>query len=121
MIYNSEKARLLPAFCRAYHAKNAENPVAANGSSAVFAFANGDIFSSKSSRVKNLLSFSEAAKMPIKSGFLPETLARILEKHGFLIYELLFPYDIKERYFKGRKDGLSAFENICIAEAVLKK
>ena len=107
MAYNRKEARLFPAFCRAYHAKNAENPV---------------FYDNVAEKLLSEDDYREISRYITENEvFAPETLAEILEKHGFLIYELLCPYDINERYFKGRKDGLSAFENIWLADAVLKK
>ncbi len=42
----------------------------------------------------------------------------MLEQSGLLVYEHLSPSDIQERYFKNRKDDLSAFETIHYIHAV---
>ena len=45
---------------------------------------------------------------------------RLLERCGFLVYELLTPDEIQTRYFDGCDAELSAFEHICFALAVAK-
>lgn len=72
------------------------------GSSLVFDFGDEGLFESKDRRVKNMLSMAMAAGEPMKSSFDKLTLARLLEKRGFLIYDLLLPKDIEERYFGGQ-------------------
>ena len=48
---------------------------------------------------------------PMKmSGFNPSSLAEDLTSLGFRLQENLSPVDIEERYFKGRTDGLHAYE-----------
>lgn len=66
-----------------------------------------------------MLSMAMAAGEPMKSSFDKLTLARLLEKHGFLIYELTEPKDIEERYF-GVQGGLKPFPHINMVLAVYK-
>ncbi|MGN1106792.1 MAG: hypothetical protein ACI4RH_09085 [Huintestinicola sp.] len=54
-----------------------------------------------------------------KSFFDKLTLARLLEKHGFLIYELAEPEDMEKRYFGGQKEA-KPFPNINMVLAVYK-
>ncbi|MGN0638588.1 MAG: class I SAM-dependent methyltransferase [Huintestinicola sp.] len=89
------------------------------GSSLVFDFGDEGLFDSTDRRVKNMLAMAMAAGEPMKSSFDKLTLARLLEKHGFLIYELLTPADIEERYFCGR-DTIKPFPHIDMALAVYK-
>lgn len=89
------------------------------GSSLVFDFGDEGLFGSADRRVKNMLAMAMAAGEPMKTSFSEERLARLLEKHGFLIYELLEPRDIEERYFYGG-ENLSPFPHIKIVLAVYK-
>lgn len=89
------------------------------GSSLVFDFGDEELFGSTDRRVKNMLAMAMAAGEPMKTSFSDERLARLLEKHGFLIYELLEPRDIEERYFYGG-ENLSPFPHIKIVLAVYK-
>ena len=57
---------------------------------------------------------------PMKSCFDDAHLEELLGKYNFLIYEILTPDDIHEKYFRDRTDYLTAFENINYALAVLK-
>lgn len=89
------------------------------GSSLVFDFGDEGLFESEDRRIKNMLAMAAAAGEPMKSSFDMLTLTRLLEKHGFLIYELLRPKDIEERYFGGR-DMIKPFPHIELALAVYK-
>lgn len=89
------------------------------GSSLVFDFGDEGLFDSSDRRVKNMLSMAMAAGEPMKSSFDKDALARLLEKHGFLIYEPAEPKDIEERYFGGRGD-LKPFPHIDMVLAVYK-
>ncbi|MGN1101592.1 MAG: class I SAM-dependent methyltransferase [Huintestinicola sp.] len=89
------------------------------GSSLVFDFGDEGLFDSADRRIKNMLAMAMASGEPMKSSFDKLTLAHLLEKHGFLIYELLAPADIEERYFGGR-DIIKPFPHIELALAVYK-
>ena len=94
--------------------------VCCEGSEVIFDFADSHLFSSGVPRVKVMLEAAEKSGEPMKSCFGYSELEKLLEKHGFLIYEFLNDKDIQERYFNGRNDGLTAFEHINYALAVLK-
>ena len=94
--------------------------LSAQGSTLLFDFADEGLFESKVRRVQNMLAMAAAGGEPMKSCFSYEALERLLERHGFLIYELLTPQEIQARYFAGRTDGLSAFEHIGYATAVYR-
>lgn len=68
-----------------------------------------------------VVGMAQAGGEPMKSCFEDAALVRLLEKHGFLLYEALSPDEIDRRYFSGRKDALSAFEHIHLVHAVCKK
>ena len=78
------------------------------------------LFSAREGRVQNMLAMACAGGEKMQSCFSYAALERLLEEHGFLIYEYLRPEDIQERYFDGRDDGLSAFEHICYTLAAAK-
>ena len=95
--------------------------LSSDGSTLLFDFADENLFSTPVRRVRSMLSMAESAGEPMKSCFAYNELERLLEKHGFLIYELLGERDIQERFFAHRKDGLKAFEHINFALTVFKK
>lgn len=56
----------------------------------------------------------------MKSCFSYPDLEKLLEKYPFLVYELLTPTDIQNRYFNGREKQLTAFEHVNYALTVFK-
>ena len=94
--------------------------LSAEGSTLLFDFADEELFSSPVRRVQNMLAMAAAGGEPIKACFNEEKLVRLLERCGFLVYELLAPGEIQMRYFDGCGEELSAFEHICYALAVAK-
>ncbi len=94
--------------------------LSAEGSSLVFDYADENLFRSDIKRVQNMIAMAAAGGEPMKTCFSYEQLEKLLEKHQFLIYELLTTEDIQENYFKGREDGLTAFEHISYVNAVIK-
>ncbi|MGN0608127.1 MAG: class I SAM-dependent methyltransferase [Oscillospiraceae bacterium] len=94
--------------------------ISADGSTLVFDYGDEGMFSSGVKRVENMIAMAAAGGEPMKSCYSYAELEKMLDRHGFLIYEALSPKDIQERYFDGHK-GLSAFEHICLVTAVIKK
>lgn len=94
--------------------------LSAEGSSLVFDYADENLFSSDVKRVKNMIAMAAAGAEPMKSCFGCAELEKLLEKHGFLIYELMTPQDIQARFFGGQSNYLSAFEHINYVTAVFK-
>ncbi len=90
------------------------------GSSLVFDYADENLFFSKVKRVQNMLAMARAGGEPMKSCFNYAELEKLLEKHKFLIYELMTAQDIQAQYFQGRVDELTAFEHINYVTAVYK-
>lgn len=88
------------------------------GSSLIFDYADEWLFDSKVRRVQNMLAMAKAGGEPMVSCFDEQSLTRLFEKHGFLLYELLSPHEIGAQYFAGRTDRLTAFEHVCYAHAV---
>ncbi len=94
--------------------------LSADGSSLVFDYADGNLFSSTVKRVQNMVAMAKAGEEEMKSCFSYAKLEKLLEKHGFLIYELMTEQDIQENYFAGRGEELTAFEHINYVNAVHK-
>lgn len=94
--------------------------LSADGSSLVFDYADENLFSSTVKRVQNMVAMAKAGGEEMKSCFSYAKLEKLLEKHGFLIYELMTEQDIKENYFAGRGEELTAFEHINYITAVHK-
>lgn len=93
---------------------------AAEGSTLLFDYGDERLFKSDVKRVKNMLMMASAGGEAMKAAFYYDELEELLERHGFLIYELMTAEDIQYRYFKDRNDNLSAFEHVCFAQAVYK-
>lgn len=93
--------------------------VSTNGSAVVLDVPDSHCFSSELSRVKNMVAMAEMSGEPMLSCFDYTELERMLEKHGFLIYEFLNPKEIQKRYMdKGL--NMTAFEHINYVLAVYK-
>ena len=91
--------------------------VASNGSAVVFDFPDSHLFSSNVPRVKEMLKMAELSGEPMKSCFGYGELEKMLETHGFLLYEFLNRDEIQHRFFDGSE--MTAFENINYAQSVL--
>lgn len=94
--------------------------ISAEGSTLVFDYADEMLFNCEIKRVQSMIAMAEAGGEPMKSCFDYYKLERLLEKHRFLIYELMTWQDIQAKYFDGRKNDLSAFEHINYVTAVYK-
>ncbi|MGP4042455.1 class I SAM-dependent methyltransferase [Gracilibacillus sp. D59] len=90
------------------------------GSSIVIDYADEKLFeeSGISNRVKNMVKMASASGEPMKSNFTYNEMETMLEKSGLLIYEHLSPTKIKQVFFSGRSDYLTAFETIHFIHAV---
>jgi methyltransferase (TIGR00027 family) len=98
--------------------------VAPAGSIVVFNYADTNTFIPEklSPQMKKFLKLLRKIGEPIKmSGFNPSRLAEDLKSLGFLLQEDLGPVNIEERYFKGRIDGLHAYEYGHFACAVVER
>lgn len=93
--------------------------LSADGSTLVFDYADEGLFSSRVKRVHNMVAMANAGGEPMKSCFSYSALEKILEKHKFLIYELMTPRDIQTQYFDGRGEELTAFEHINYVQAAV--
>lgn len=94
---------------------------AAEGSTLLFDFADNHFFSSQIPRVKELIKAAIGSGEPMKSCFGYCELEKLLQEYHFYIYEFLNARDMQDRYFFDRTDGLSAFEHIDYALAVVKR
>ena len=68
----------------------------ADGSALVFDYPDESFFDAPEKRVQNTILMAKAGGEPMKTAFSYGTLETLLQKHGFLIYELMTP-DIIER------------------------
>ena len=97
--------------------------VAPAGSIVVFNYADANTFIPEklSPQMKKFLKLLRKIGEPIKmGGFDPSRLVEDLESLGFRPQENLSPVNIEERYFKGRTDGLHAYEHGHFACAVVE-
>ena len=93
----------------------------ADGSSLVFDYPNEDFFSAPEKRVQNTIMMAKAGGEPMKTVFSYSELETLLEKHGFLIYELLTPDDIQRDIIDKAGADMKAFEHVNYCLAVRKK
>lgn len=104
-IYGKQKQhhRAVSAFARAYHAETEARPVF------------------RDTLAKDLMTPEEydAVRGYLLSGaaFFEPQLEKLLERHGFLIYELLTPADIQRSMIDPEGADISAFEHVrhCLA------
>ena len=91
--------------------------ICADGSSLVFDYPDEKFFDSAENRVRNTIMMAKAGGEPMKSAFSYTELEKLLEKHGFLIYDLLTPADIQKDIIDKAGADMTAFEhvNYCLA------
>jgi len=92
----------------------------ADGSALVFDYPDEDFFAAPEKRVQNTIMMAKAGGEPMKSAFSYAELEKLLEKHGFLIYELLTPDDIQRDVIDKAGADLKAFEHVNYCLAVRK-
>lgn len=92
----------------------------ADGSTIVFDYPDENFFSATEKRVQNTIMMAKAGGEPMKSAFSYEELEKLLETHGFLIYELLTPNDIQRDIIDGAGADIKAFEHVNYCLAVRK-
>lgn len=92
----------------------------ADGSSLVFDYAGSGFFDAPEPRVQKLIALACSSGEPMKSCFSRRELTRLLEAHGFLIYEELSPAAIQAAIIGGKCPGMRAFERISYVLAVHK-
>lgn len=92
----------------------------ADGSTLVFDYPDENFFNAPEKRVQNTIMMAKAGGEPMQSAFSYAELEKLLEKHGFLIYELLTPDDIQRDVIDKAGADLKAFEHVNYCLAVRK-
>ena len=89
----------------------------ADGSTLVFDYPDENFFAAPERCVQNTILMAKAGGEPMQSAFSYNELEKLLEKHGFLIYELLTPDDIQKNIIDKAGADMKAFEhvNYCLA------
>ena len=72
-------------------------------------------------RVQNTIMMAKAGGEPMRSAFSYAEFEKLLEKHGFLIYELLTPDDIQRDIIDNAGADMKAFEHVNYCLAVRKE
>ena len=92
----------------------------ADGSTLVFDYPDENFFDAPERRVQNTIMMAKAGGEPMQSAFSYSELEKLLEKHGFLIYELLTPDDIQRDIIDRAGADMKAFEHVNYCLAVRK-
>ena len=92
----------------------------ADGSTLVFDYPDESFFDTPEKRVQNTIMMAKAGGEPMQAAFSYGELEKLLEKHGFLIYELLTPDDIQRDVIDKVGSDLKAFEHVSYCLAVRK-
>ena len=92
----------------------------ADGSALVFDYPDENFFEAPEKRVQNTIMMAKAGGEPMQSAFSYSELETLLEKHGFLIYELLTPDDIQRDVIDKAGADMKAFEHVNYCLAVRK-
>ena len=92
----------------------------ADGSSLVFDYPDENFFDASEKRVQNTIMMAKAGDEPMQSAFSYSEIEKLLEKHGFLIYELLTPDDIQRDIIDKAGTDMKAFEHVNYCLAVRK-
>lgn len=89
----------------------------ADGSTLVFDYPDENFFDASERRVQNTIMMAKAGGEPMQSAFSYSELEKLLEKQGFLIYELLTPDDIQRNIIDKTGADMKAFEHVgyCLA------
>lgn len=92
----------------------------ADGSSLVFDYPDENFFDASEKRVQNTIMMAKAGGEPMQSAFFYSEIEKLLEKQGFLIYELLTPDDIQRDIIDKAGTDMKAFEHVNYCLAVRK-
>ena len=109
---------LMSSFGRAFHAEHEEHPVFADHLAR--ALMTGEEYIESIRRLKMEVYMFGRRVEPMKTAFSYGALEKLLEKHGFLIYELLTPDDIQRDIIDRAGAELKAFEHVNYCLAVRK-
>ena len=99
---------------------SALSSICADGSTLVFDYPDENFFDAPEKRVQNTIMMAKAGGEPMQSAFSYPELEKLLETHGFLIYELLTPDDIQRDIIDKAGADLRAFEHVNYCLAVRK-
>ena len=99
---------------------SALSALCAEGSTLVFDYPSEGFFDASERRVKNTVMMVAAGGEPMVSSFSYTELEKLLEKHGFLIYELLTPEEIQRDIIDKAGADMKAFEHVNYCLAVRK-
>ena len=99
---------------------SALSSLCADGSTLVFDYPDENFFNAPEKRVQNTMMMAKAGGEPMQSAFSYSELEKLLEAHGFLIYELLTPDDIQRDVIDRAEADLKAFEHVNYCLAVRK-
>ena len=99
---------------------SALSELCAEGSTLVFDYPDENFFDVPEKRVQNTIMMAKAGGEPMQSAFSYEELEMLLEKHGFLIYEMLTPDDIQRNVIDKARADMKAFEHVNYCLAVRK-
>lgn len=94
--------------------------ICAEGTTLVFDYPDEHFFAAPEKRVQNTIMMAKAGGEPMQSSFSYRELEKMLEKHGFLIYELLSPEDIQRNIIDKAGADMKAFEHVNYCLAVKK-
>ena len=100
---------------------SALSSLCADGSALVFDYPDENFFDAPEKRVQNTVLMAKAGGEPMKTAFSYGALEKLLEEHGFLIYELLTPDEIQRDIIDRAGAELKAFEHVNDCLAVKKK
>ena len=92
----------------------------ADGSTLVFDYPDENFFGAPEKRIQNTVMMAKAGGEPMQSAFSYQELEKLLEKHGFLFYELLTPADIQREIIDRVGADMKAFEHVNYCLAVRK-
>ena len=99
---------------------SALSSLCADGSTLVFDYPDENFFNAPEKRVQNTIMMAKAGGEPMRTAFSYSELEKLLETHGFLIYELLTPDDIQRDIIDKAGTGIKAFEHVNYCLAVRK-
>ena len=99
---------------------SALSSLCADGSTLVFDYPDENFFDAPEKRVQNTIMMAKEGGEPMQSAFSYSELEKLLETHGFLIYELLTPDDIQRDVIDRAGADLKAFEHVNYCLAVRK-
>ena len=92
----------------------------AEGSTLVFDYPDEGFFAAPERRVQNTIGMARAGGEPMQSSFSQSEMEKLLEGHGFLIYELLTPREIQRDIIDRAGADMKAFEHVNYCLAVRK-